>query len=108
MASLYAAPYNGTIATGGDSLNGNINMFYEVGAHWRSRSAAGVMETSTLSNMDSTVGRYCVDDHVDRTCSAHDSWSWVRHQKRDGELAITDADLVSSIPVSPVESRRCH
>lgn len=30
MASLYAAPYNGTEPTGGDSL-GNLNIFYEVG-----------------------------------------------------------------------------
>jgi Amt family ammonium transporter len=30
MSSLYAVPYNGTGATGGDSLTENLNIYYEV------------------------------------------------------------------------------
>jgi hypothetical protein len=29
-ASLYVEPYNGTIATGGDSLTEDLNVYYEV------------------------------------------------------------------------------
>lgn len=32
-SSLYAVPYNGTGADGGDSLTVNLNMYYEVCEH---------------------------------------------------------------------------
>jgi hypothetical protein len=66
--------YNGTIATGGDSLHDNLNIYYNV-SHTK-------MDPLSSSNRPSELigilgRRYLLDNHIISPCAAHDSGCWV-------------------------------
>jgi hypothetical protein len=65
-------PYpTGLPVTGGDSLNEDLNIYYEV-----SDSLDQFMEPEELTRMEDRQHR--MDAHVHRIGLAHDSWRWVR------------------------------
>lgn len=61
-------PYNGTGATGGDSLTQDLNIWYEVGFFPLRR-----LVSRKALMCDHADWRHRVDDHGNSTCVAHDS-----------------------------------
>jgi hypothetical protein len=72
--SAYPVEYNGTIATGGDSLTEDLNMFYSVRSYY---SAYHTQPVELSTNNDNVVWRYRMGNHLISPCAAYDSWSWV-------------------------------
>ena len=48
-------PYNGSVMTGGDSLNADLNIFYDV-SHWSARSKSCTKLTPTDIRLEILLG----------------------------------------------------
>lgn len=66
--------YNGTIATGGDSLNDNLNIYYNV-SNIKMKHCTSSYVSSELTEI--TGRRYILDNHIISPCAADDSGRWV-------------------------------
>lgn len=99
-------PYNGTIATGGNSLTQNLNVFYEVCLS--EPQFCRLMLKVIMLTLVTAVWRHCLDDDGNSTGTSHDSGC--RVCTLELRIIETPANLnpASSTLVSPGESLRCR